>query len=303
MSSLASPTGTLWTAYPSNKSDHAPAPLTSQTAISTMKDMSLSLVPSFSTRSTTGMRRMKRTLAPTVCESSKKVKAVNGGAKLLIDGPFWGKGKWPMREIASVSDASSSTQGSPKSLPHAQPTLPDPESIRVAITNYLAPAPYSTLSEDIATLMRALDDLLDSINAQTTSFANDFVYRTREEAAYRHSRAKSNAKKIRNQGRKFLKGFKKTVAEQAQAGKMNAKEVKLLMKDVAEGVKEGISQSLKIKKRGAGKQAGEKSGAGCNREFQYQSRKCKRQHRAERVAKKFCSEFGQTFTLFGRREC
>ena len=272
-----------------------------------MKDMSLSVVPSCSTGITIdSMRGAKRNLGSTECESSKKVKPVetieSSEAKLLIDGPFWGKGKWPMREVVSVSDASSSTPGSTKSLLQGQLTLPDPRSIRATIANYLTPThstAYSTVSEDIATLMHALDDLLVSINAQTTSFTN-VVYRTREEAAYRHSRAKSNARKIRKQGREFLKGFKETVAKQAKVGKMNAKEVSLLMKDVAEGMKEGISDSLKIKRREAGKQTGEKGVT------QGSSRKSKRaQRRAERVGgRRVCPEFSRSFVFFGRRvEC
>lgn len=271
-----------------------PTHLTSQTAISTMKDVPLSLVPSTSTRHVvdTAMRRAKRNLSPTICKSSKKVKPANDEAKLLIDGPLWGKGKRSVREVASISEVSPSTQGSSKSL-HPQLTLPDPKSIRAVIANYLTPAPstaYSTLSEDIATLMHALDELLVSINAQTASLANA-VYRTREEVTYRHKRAKSNAKNIRKQGGEFLKGFKKTVARQAKASKTNAKELRLFIKDVAEGVKEGVSQSLKIKRRDAGKQTGEGSVAGLSRGFQRRGRKSKRaQRRAERLKMKNLAE-------------
>ncbi|KAF8329432.1 uncharacterized protein EI90DRAFT_3062603 [Cantharellus anzutake] len=235
----------------------------------------------------------KRKLGSLACESTRKEKPIktldSSAAKLLIDGPsFWSKGKWPMKEVEPIPEPSSSTYKPCKSSPNALLTLRDAKSIRETIVDYLSPSStaYSGLAEDVSSLMRALDDLLVSINAQTAKV----VFRTREEALYRHGRAKSNAKKLKKQGKEFLRSFKKTVAVQAKAGRINAKEVKSLVKDVTEGVKEGIGQTLKIKRRETG-YGRKEHGCGENGRSKGGTRAQRRAEKAEK--RKFCREYGR----------
>jgi len=180
---------------------------------------------------------------------------------LLIDAPSEGRLRPRSKRTKLGSDGSSAHS---LSLSLALPVdIPDAAVMRAAIVDYLSPTAESlvALSDD---LMRALDELLDVIHAQTSLVSLESIRtaieRGRAEATYRHRRARRNARKIREKGETMLHGFKQTVVAHAAT---NARELAegvrgkaVAVADmamtravaVAEGARDGFRQRMMIKK-------------------------------------------------------
>lgn len=169
-----------------------------------------------------------------------------------------------------------------------------------AIKEYVYPVAsvaYSALSEDLAVLLCALDELLAAIQAQTTQVAS-VIDRARRQAAYRHARAKAGARSLKKKGDEVVKGFKRTAAVAVAKGESFkadpkgvicdiASGVKRDVFEVAEGVREGFRQRLRIRKSRKGTFHYSGSGAfgssgGDRSDIEKQNKKAMKQTRKEK---------------------
>ncbi|KAF9517124.1 hypothetical protein BS47DRAFT_1340152 [Hydnum rufescens UP504] len=275
--SITPPSSTTWNLLqPVNKSILPnPSSTPSPTSVNPFKEMSLSLFPAWSVsgspreqeeRAVRGIKRKRgscserhggpavtctETVPPRYVENVESSGNIESTLPiLLIDAP---------REGGSDGSSAHSL-----SLSLALPVdIPDAAVMRAAIVDYLSPTAESiaALSDD---LMRALDELLDVIHAQTSLVSLESIRtaieRGRAEATYRHRRARRNARKIREKGETMLYGFKQTVVAHAAT---NARELAEGVREkaaavadiartravaVAEGARDGFRQRMMIKK-------------------------------------------------------
>ena len=218
----------------------------------------------------TGPRGIKRKRAGITCKDSADTpvtssttpakkegwKTINAREPtLLIDPPRLARAKSALS--SAIADGASGS----KALANHILSLPEARHLANAIKEYVFPAAtvaYSALSEDLAVLMRALDELLAAIYVQTARVTS-VIDRTRQEAAYRHSRAKDKARGLKKKSGEVVKGFKRTVGVAVAKGENFKADPKGVIRDiatgmkkdvfeVAQGVREGFRQGLRIRR-------------------------------------------------------
>lgn len=219
----------------------------------------------------TGPRGIKRKRgAGNICDDSGKstigpsATSAKGVEKLItIDAltPLIDPPSLPARAKSALSLAIDDGVLGSKALANHILSLSEARLFTNGVKNCVYPAAsvaYGALSEDVRVLMYALDELLVAIHAQTAQVTS-VIGRTRQEATYRHARAKGNARRLKKKGHEVVKGFKRTVGVVVAKGESFKADPKGVIRDiatgmkkdvleVAEGVREGFRQGLRIRK-------------------------------------------------------